>query len=148
MGDRLAGTGEMADPMSWADLRAQPEATVATVAARVASGRTPRRGQVFPWPKEKGGYRPMAWLDPLDQLAYRGAVGRLVAPIVASVDGSAVLSARVSCQPPRWELEPWRRGVAERRLRAAQMLDDHAVMGVMDVKNFFPSVTRAALEAR
>lgn len=146
VGGRLAGDGEMPDPVGWADLTARPDATVAAVAERLAKGRTPRRGQVFRWPKEKGGYRPMAWIDPLDQMAYRATVGRLVPAIAASVDPTAVLSARVKVRPPRWELEGWGKAIGERRTRGAQMLEEHPVMGMMDVEDFYPSVTRRALE--
>jgi hypothetical protein len=69
VGGRLASEGEMPDPVGWVDLTSRPDETVAAVVERLAKGRTPRRGQVFRWPKEKGGYRPMAWIDPLDQLA-------------------------------------------------------------------------------
>ena len=142
----LSGDCELSDPVAWADLLAHPEATTRAVQARLADGRSPHRGEVFRWPKEAGGYRPMAWLDPLDQMIYRGTVGRLLTPIAASVDDTSVLSSRVVSQPPGWQLERWRKPIGERRRRGLEMLVDHKVMGMLDVRNFFPSVTRKALE--
>jgi hypothetical protein len=86
VGGSLAGKSELPDPFAWADLRALPVASTRVIQARLRDGRTPSRGQVFPWPKEKGGSRPMAWLDPFDQMIYRGTVGRLESPAMASID--------------------------------------------------------------
>jgi hypothetical protein len=146
IGGPLAGRTELADPVAWADLCADPDATAKVVRSRLDTGRTPHRGQVFRWPKEKGGYRPMAWLDPLDQTILRGIVGRLATPIAASVDDSAVLSARLTTRSSKWELEPWGKAIAERRRRGLALLEQHPVMGLMDVKEFFPSVRRKAIE--
>lgn len=76
---------------------------------------------------------------PPDQLVYRVVVGRLVTPIAASVDDSAVLSARVVSPPPGWRLEGWGKPIGERRLRGQEMIADHPVTGLLDVKDFFPS---------
>lgn len=143
----LAGAGDLPDPVGWVDLRSSDDATVAAIRHRLETRLTPQRGQVFRWPKEKGGYRPMAWIDPLDQLAYRGVVGRLVSPIAASIDSTKVVSNRVVAKPPSWKLEPYGKAVRERRRRGVEMLGDHPVLGLIDVKNFFPSVRRPALEA-
>lgn len=146
VGASLAGDVELADPVAWVDLAAAPAATADVVRSRLDSGRTPHRGQVFRWPKEAGGYRPMAWLDPLDQLVYRATVGRLVQPVAASVDRESVLSARVVASPPRWRLEAWGKPIGERRRRGRDLIAAHPILGLMDVKDFFPSVRRKALE--
>lgn len=137
---------ELPDPWGWVDFISNPDVTVAAVERRVLEGRTPLGAQMFKWPKEKGGWRPMAWLDPLDQIFYRAAVGRLVEPITASIDVESVLSARLATQSPAWTFASWNQAIGDRRHLAAQLLDQHPVMGVFDVENFFPNVTRKTLE--
>src|SRR5690606_15143992 len=123
------------------------DATVAVLARRLEEGRSPRGGEVFRWPKEKGGYRPMAWLDPFDQLAYHGVVGRFAPAVAASIDHDHVLSTRVVGPPPRWQLEHYGKGQAERTKRGLLLLERHPLLGLLDIKRFFPSVRRPALES-
>ncbi|MGZ4717320.1 MAG: hypothetical protein ACXWCB_11580 [Acidimicrobiales bacterium] len=52
----------------------------AVVGRRVAERRIGRPHK-FDWPKESGGYRPMAWLDPFDQVLLRIAVGQIAATL-------------------------------------------------------------------
>lgn len=138
---------ELPDPVGWADLRHASDATVAVLERRLDEGRTPRGGEVFRWPKEKGGYRPMAWLDPYDQLAYHAVVGRFAPAVAASLDYDHVLSTRVVGTPPRWQLEHYGRAVAERRSRGLALLERHPLLGLLDIKNFFPTVRRPAMES-
>lgn len=145
VGAKVSGRLELSDPWKWQDLTARADETVAVVRRRVESNATPHRGQVFRWPKERGGYRPMAWLDPIDQIAYRAAVGQLVGPIVAGVD-SQVISGRLHQVPPAWELTYFGQLIGERRHRAKKLVWVDSCMGVIDIENFFPSVTRSALE--
>ena len=70
--------GDLPDPIQWRDLKFQPDCVAATVRRRFWEGRTPGDVQVFNWPKDRHGWRPMATMDPFDQVAYRGLVGRNV----------------------------------------------------------------------
>jgi hypothetical protein len=139
--------GDIGDPFRWCDFAARPDATVAIVQRRLTEQRTPRHGHVFRWPKEKGAeYRPMAWLDPIDQLTYRASVGRLVPPVAAALDVDSVMSFRLARRHYGWELENWRRGNPVRQARSKELLKTHPVMGAMDIQNFYPTVRRPALE--
>lgn len=138
---------ELPDPIRWADLLHASDATVAVLARRLDEGRSPRGGEVLRWPKEKGGYRPMAWLDPFDQLAYHGVVGRFAPAVAASIDYDHVLSTRVVGLAPRWQLEPYGKGLAERTKRGLLLLERHPLLGLLDIKSFFPSIRRPALES-
>ena len=91
---------ELADPFDWADLVGVPETAAESIRDRMATGRTPASVEVFPWPKDREGFRPMAWMDPLDRTVYRALVGRLVLPLRATVDRTVVLSNRVVGRPP------------------------------------------------
>lgn len=142
-----AGEGDLPDPWAWRDLAAHPEATATVIRTRISSERSPSRGRIIRWPKETGGWRPMAWLDPLDQITYRTHVGRVVPTIAAAVDTDNVLSARMETGPPGWRLEPWRQGVRERRERGLSLLDSHRVLGVIDIENYYPSISREVLES-
>jgi hypothetical protein len=87
----------------------------------------------------------MAWLDPFDQIAYRAMVGRHVNPIVGSIDRDVVLSCRVAKQPPGWRLH--QDAIEERRQLASQQLVEQGVLAIIDIHEYFPSITCAALEA-
>ncbi len=146
LGAEAVAHAELRDPWGWADLTGHPDATVHVVKHRIEVGRTPARAHVFRWPKEKAEYRPMAYLDPYDQIIFRGITGRLVDPIYATLDGDAVSSPRLVHGPPRWRLEHWGKANARRRDLARALLESHSCMGGFDVRNFFPTVRRAALE--
>lgn len=138
---------DIGDPFGWRDFAAVPGVTVGVLRRRLEEGRTPRRGQVFRWPKEKGTeYRQMAWLDSIDQLIYRAAVGRVVHPIAAALDGDSVLSFKLAQRRMGWEMEDWRHRNPARRMRAKELLAAHPVMGTIDVKGFYQSIRRPALE--
>lgn len=139
---------DIGDPFKWQDYAGAFGSTVEVLHRRLDDGRTPRRGQVFRWPKEKGSeYRPMAWLDPIDQLIYRAAIGRVVHPIAAAMDSDSVISFSLAQRRMGWEMEDWRRRNPARRKRAKELLSRHHVMGAIDVKGFYPSIRRSALES-
>ncbi len=139
--------GDLPDPIQWRDLRFQPDCVAATVRRRFSEARTPGDVQVFNWPKDRHGRRPMATMDPFDQVAYRALVGRNVNPIVASVDTNVVLSSRLAAPPPRWRVERHHVPIKERRERGIQLLTQHGVLATLDIQNYYPSVSRVALEA-
>ena len=112
---------------------------------RVHESRTPHRSHVFRWPKEGDGYRPLASLDPLDQIIYRSLVGRMVVPVTANLDPDGVLSSRIRAHPPAWEFEPWGIPIAERRGRGLELIGRHPILGLIDIQNFYPSVKLATL---
>lgn len=138
---------DIGDPFQWQDFTSASNDAIAVIQRRLVDGRTPRRGQVFRWPKEKGKeYRPMAWLDPVDQVIYRAAVGRVVHQIAAAVDTESVMSFKLSRRRTGWEMEHWAGRHPARRKRAKELLEQHPLMGAIDVKGFYPSVRRQALE--
>jgi hypothetical protein len=105
---RSAKRAELGDGSRWDDLAAQADIAAGIVRARLDSGRSPGPVQVFPWPKDRKGFRHMAWMDPFDRVAYRAMVGRLIPAIEASLDRGVVLSSRLKYRPPGWELDGWR----------------------------------------
>jgi hypothetical protein len=138
--------GDLPDPIQWLDLTSQPEHVVDTVWRRFSEGQTPGNVQVFEWPKDRHGWRPMATMDPFDQIAYRALVGRNVKPIAASVDTSVVLSSRLVASPPRWRVEPHHVPVGQRRERGLQLFEQHGVLATLDIRDYYPSVGREGLE--
>lgn len=82
----------------------------------------------------------MIWMDPFDQALYRGLVGRLVNPIGRHIDGERVFSCRLETKPPRWKFASWGPVIAERRARGLELLDDHTALGMIDIKDFYPTV--------
>lgn len=141
-----SGTTELPDPNQWKDLVFARDACRDVAVRRLEMGRSPQRAQIFPWPKETGGTRPMAWLDPVDHAIYRATVGRLILPIYACLDSDRVLASEVVAQPPGWKLSHWRPAIHRRRARAMEMLGSYAGMGTLDIQTYFPSVRLSALE--
>lgn len=138
-GAELADRGSMPDPREWEDLSTARNATIAVIKRRLLEGRTPLVSRVFRWPKETGDWRQMVWLDPLDQIVYRSIVGRLIPGIQDQVDSDVVFSSRLETQPPNWRLD-WSAQTKARRQRGLELLERLPVLGLIDVKNFFPSV--------
>lgn len=136
---------QLPDPWQWQDLSTQEHQTQIAVETRVRESRTPHRSHVFRWPKEGDGYRPLAALDPLDQIIYRSLVGRMVVPVTANLDPDAVLSSQIRAQPPAWELESWGIPIAERRGRGLELIARHPILGLIDVQNYYPNVQLATL---
>lgn len=134
------------DPHGWIDLCAQEDLTVDVVIDRLAEQRTPMQGHVIRWPKESEEYRPMAWIDPLDQVIYRALAGRLLPMINASIKEDNVLSARLKSPPPQWEFQDWGGLIAERRDRGQAFLRVHPVLGIIDVRHFYPTISPESLE--
>jgi hypothetical protein len=89
----------------------------------------------------------MAWMDPFDRVAYRAMVGRLIPAIEASLDRGVVLSSRLKYRPPGWELDGWRDAIKERSDRAYQLVLHGHEMAHIDIKEYFPSITCAALKS-
>lgn len=87
----------------------------------------------------------MAWIDPLDQVIYRSSVGRFINPISAALDQDSVFSGRVRFKHAEWTIVPWGTSIRERAERSKELIESHPIMGTLDVKNFYPTVTRAAL---
>lgn len=136
---------DLDDPVAWADLQASADLTVDVAHRRVRSGKTPARAQVFRWPKEQSGWRPLAWLDPFDHLIYWAATGRLVGAIEAGVDRTSVFSARVVGLPPGWKVESWGSAIEARQAGGLTRLEDAGGMGVFDLKNCFTHITTDVL---
>jgi len=88
----------------------------------------------------------MVFLDPFDQIIYRGIVGRLALPVLASVDSNAVLSSQLDKLPPAWEFRPVGPVVAERRNNALEHLRSHNYMGAVDILRFYQSVPLHTVE--
>lgn len=138
--------GDLPDPIGFADLAAQPDTVAALIEDRLRAGRTPLDAQVFRWPKSRKANRPMAVVDPLDRVAYRALVGRHVEAIAATTDRSVVLSSRLAKLPPAWRVEPYGGAIQERRKLALELFAAHGVLATLDIQEYFPSVTRTALE--
>jgi hypothetical protein len=137
-----ADTAELPDPLRWVDLREHPDAAVDVIRRRVGDRRSPARAQTFRWPKEAGGWRPMVWLDPLDQVLYHALVGRFVSPVEARLDRGRVLSARPIRIGRGWGLENHGKAIGERRDRAITLLDSQpsGTLGLIDIRQYFPSI--------
>lgn len=145
-GGELASLGSLPDPRDWCDLVAEKEAAVEVVRRRIVDQRTPLVAQVVRWPKETGDWRPMVWLDPLDQVVFRGVVGRLVPGIQRRLNKDVVLSSLLEESPPRWRLMHWGAQTAERRRKGLELLTQRPVLGLIDIKRFYPSVTLETLD--
>lgn len=145
-GAELASRGSMPDPRSWEDLVAAKEASIGVIQRRLQEERTPLVSQVFRWPKETGGWRQMVWLDPLDQIIFRGVVGRLIPGIQDHVDRDNVFSSQLEAWPPRWRLVDYRIQTGARREKGLELLERWPVLGLIDIKNFYPSVGLGVLE--
>jgi hypothetical protein len=144
-GSELVPLSALPDPYGWCDLVEQRDATVSVVKSRISDRRTPMAARVISWPKETGGWRPMVWLDPIDQIVFRGVVGRLIPGIRRSI-GHEVVSSLLANDPPKWRLKPWGAQTAERTRRGLDLLNDLPILGLIDVANFYPSVDLEALE--
>jgi hypothetical protein len=147
VGGRRAAISELPDPLAWEDLVFAADAAAVAITRRVEDGRSPARAQLFPLPKDSGGFRPMAWLDPLDLAAYHAVVGRFVEPIESRIDRTRVLSARPERKQRSWTLEPFPPAIRERRERARALIDSQprGALGLFDIRDYFPSVTTALL---
>lgn len=143
----VATRAELADVAGWKDLTSQPDRTADAIGARLAAGATPGDVQVFPWPKDRKGYRAMAWLDPLDQVTNRALIGRLLLPIEASLDRSSVLGTPIATRPPGWRFGAYQAAIEARRRRGRELIVGRRVMGQIDITDFFDSIRRPALEA-
>lgn len=144
-GSELVPYSSLPDPYNWCDLLEQKNSATKLVQHRISNGLTPRAAQVIKWPKESGGWRPMVWFDPLDQVVFRGVVGRLIPGIRRHI-GDNVLSSRLAHDPPKWRLEKWGAQTQERTQRGLELLNNRPVLGIIDIKNFFPSIELDVLE--
>jgi Reverse transcriptase (RNA-dependent DNA polymerase) len=147
VGGRRAAISELPDPLAWKDLAFAVDAAAAAITRRVDDDRSPARAQLFPWPKDSGGFRPMTWLDPLDQAAYHAIVGRFIEPIERRIDRVRVLSARPERARRSWTLEPFSPAIHERRERAQALIDSQprGALGLFDIRDYYPSVTISLL---
>jgi len=143
----IDGKGDLPDPVGFADLAARPDTVATMIQDRLRTGRTPLDAQVFRWPKNRKGFRPMAVVDPLDRVAYRAMIARHVEAIAATADRSVVLSSRLAKPAPAWRVEPYAGAIGERRKLALALFEAHGVLATLDILEYFPSVTRSALEA-
>lgn len=138
---------DIPDPIAWADYGFDPELTATLINERRERGTTVSAAHHFPHPK---GYALSAnrWLtsvDPLDEIAYRIAVGRIAETLDDSL-GSQVLSYRLRSSGPGWTVGNWRYGMKVRRSRiAATMGDSFLGVGVLDVSNYYPSIALEVL---
>lgn len=125
------------DPLQWADLISNP-ALSRIVAARDADGSVFDSAHAFPWPKDNGTLRQIAWIDPIDEIGYHVLVGRTIPYIESVLDRTRVTSTRVAGRPPAWTLAPYRAAVEQRDLTARAAFEAGSeLMGVIDVENYF-----------
>src|SRR5690606_22982437 len=141
VGAELDPYSSLPDPHHWCDLVTRAEEAFQLARRRIAGGRTPLAPQVFRWPKENGDWRHMIWMDPIDQAIYRGSVGRLVLGIQKELQPAAIASSILKAHPPRWQLEHHTKLTAERREMADELFAQSQGLGVLDIKNFYPSVS-------
>lgn len=141
VGAELDPYSSLPDPHHWCDLVTRAEEAFQLARRRIAGGRTPLAPQVFRWPKENGDWRHMIWMDPIDQAIYRGSVGRLVLGIQKELQPAAIASSILKAHPPRWQFEHHTKQTAERREMADELFAQSQGLGVLDIKNFYPSVS-------
>lgn len=143
VGGGRAAHSELPDPLAGKDLAFAADSAAAAISRRIEDGRTPALAQIIRWPKESGGFRPLVWLDPLDQAVYHAIVGRFLRPIERRIDRRRVLSARPERARRSWTLKPHTRAIHERRERALALIVSQpcGALGLFDIRDYYPSVT-------
>lgn len=144
---QVAAGGATPDPFKFDDLLTSADATVDVAMRRIAAAETPRVPALYRWPKDDDSSRVMTYLDPIDEVIYRAAVGRFVRQLEARIDRDHVLAARPARGWPFWRLEPHGGAISKRTELALTWLDEPAIacMGTIDIKDYFYDVTPTAL---
>jgi hypothetical protein len=138
---------EYPDLVGWDDLAFAANLTAEVVLGRVAATKCPSYTRRLPQPKEQASdVRVFIDADPFDEVVYRALAGRLLPVIEASL-GDEVLSYRMLASPPGWTYKHYRYADSMRRTEALGrvLADDFGGLGIMDVRNYYPSVTVAIL---
>lgn len=137
---------DVPDPVGWADFRHSSDTAAQAWRRRREAGVVVGRVHPFVIPKSLDDNRVISVVDPLDELAYRAAVGRVLVPVEQSL-GSEVKSYRMSELPPAWRLHDYRYGITGRRNQLAWHLDGPEFDGVvtLDIKEYYPSIVALGL---
>lgn len=150
----LAGAGwartrDLPDPVGWQDITFNQDVTVGVIRGRLADGIAPAAVHCMPLPKPGGdGLRQVTVCDPFDDVVFRSLVGRLAADIDLGLSDS-VLSYRLIEFGPGWRTRNHRYGDEDRRAELGARLSspDFGGLGLLDVRQYYPSITLGPLAA-
>ena len=133
---------DLPDPVAHRDFVALPQLFHERLAERARQGRFPLAAERYPLPKDGGGARTMAWMDPFDDIALRVLVGRCSASMRRVCNDDVLFSYRLVADGPGWTTLAPKQATALRRERGLDLLHSPATaaLGVFDVRNYYPSV--------
>lgn len=148
-GRRWVSERDIPDPVGWADMRFASDSVTELLRARRRGDRSPSRVHPFPLPKGAGpSNREWCMADPLDEIEYRLAVGRVSEQIERAL-GSEVLMYRLRANGPGWRARGPSYGGAIRRagVEGVFAAGGHSGVGALDIRNYFPSLRASVLES-
>lgn len=133
---------DVPDVINHVDAERRPDLFAFAIERRMRNGRLFETSHLMRFPKASGGVRVMTCLDPVDDLAYRHAAGRVVRRIFATLD-THVDSSRPLLADESWRIESWR--VARRRhvgrVAAERLARQWDGVGKLDVRSHYPTVS-------
>ncbi|HUP70050.1 MAG TPA: hypothetical protein VM142_09585 [Acidimicrobiales bacterium] len=148
-GGTWSANRDLPDVVKWVDLMSFPSEVLPILRSRLDASTAPGATQQFPIPKEgAGSQRSVTISDPYDELIYRCLTGRIVTAIDNTL-GDEVKSYRLSSPAPGWRFRHYRYGDGERREDGLRFIESgmFGAFGVMDVRQYYPSISIAGLAA-
>ncbi len=140
---------DLPDAVAWADLLLDSGETAKAVTSHVQEGAgIPRDSHLVPLAKERSGdYRTLLLAHPLDELWYRGLVGKVATRLDLAL-GEEVRSYRLLTGGPGWSLQDYRYATASKRneILAFARSPQFGAVGLVDIAQYYPSVTCELLE--
>jgi hypothetical protein len=133
---------DLPDVLGLADLAHDAGTTYRTVKKRMRTEVAFLDATTFPLPKgDANDVRPMTVMNPYDEIAMRGYVGRCSDAIRKATDGRSVLNGVIDRTGPAWRTLPFA-GQYKRRMALREEYYERAstgAVGFFDAKEFFPS---------
>lgn len=149
-GRGFAARRDIPDPIGFADLAHDTDRTFAVVQSRLADGSAFGDSAVFPLPKGTGtAWRPMTVLNPFDDLALRGIVGRCTGAVKKSTDRVGVFNGLINHTGPGWTTVNFSDQYKARMASRRDLYDrlETGAVGVFDAAEFFLNCGHDTTEA-
>jgi hypothetical protein len=146
-GARWATERDISDPVGWADLVHTDDTTIQVIRGRTGGEIAPAKVHCMPLPKGVGAeLRYLTVPDPFDDIVFRALVGRSALAIDNAL-GVEVTSYRLVETGPGWRVRNYRYATERRieELRGRISNPNFQGLGILDVRNYYPSINVARL---